>query len=59
MEKCACHISQSMINTAVAIIAVVVLIVRFKFNPVVSLVLGSAYLGLATGLGVDKTIERS
>jgi len=45
------------VNTAVAILAVVVLIVRFKFNPVVSLVVGSAYLGLATGLGVDKTIE--
>ena len=45
------------VNTAVAILAVVVLIVRFKFNPVVSLVVGSAYLGLATGVGVEKTIE--
>jgi H+/gluconate symporter-like permease len=45
------------INTAVAIIAVVVMIVRFKFNPVVSLVLGSAYLGLAVGLGVQETID--
>lgn len=45
------------INTAVAILAVVVLIVRFKFNPVVSLVLGSLYLGLATKLGIEKTIE--
>jgi H+/gluconate symporter-like permease len=45
------------VNTAVAIIAVVVMIVRFKFNPVVSLVLGSAYLGLAVGLGVEKTID--
>jgi H+/gluconate symporter-like permease len=40
------------VNTAVAILAVVVMIVRFKFNPVVSLVIGSAYLGLATRLGV-------
>jgi H+/gluconate symporter-like permease len=40
-----------------AVIAVVVMIVRFKFNPVVSLVVGSAYLGLAVGLGVDKTID--
>ena len=46
-----------MINTAVAILAVVVLIVRFKFNPVVSLVLGSLYLGLSTKLGIEKTIE--
>jgi H+/gluconate symporter-like permease len=45
------------LHTAVAILAVVVLIVRFKFNPVVSLVVGSAYLGLATRLGVEKTIE--
>src|SRR4249919_16025 len=45
------------VNTAVAILAVVVLIVRFKFNPVVSLVLGSLYLGLATKLGIDKTVE--
>ena len=45
------------INTAVAIIAVVVMIVRFKFNPVVSLVVGSAYLGLAVGLGVQETID--
>ena len=44
-------------HTAIAIIAVVVMIVRFKFNPVVSLVVGSAYLGLATGLGVKKTID--
>ena len=46
-----------MVNTAVAIAAVVVLIVRFKFNPVVSLVVGSAYLGLAVGLGVEETID--
>ncbi len=45
------------INTAVAIIGVVVMIVRFKFNPVVSLVVGSAYLGLAVGLGVQETID--
>jgi H+/gluconate symporter-like permease len=45
------------INTAVAIIGVVVMIVRFKFNPVVSLVVGSAYLGLAVGIGVQETID--
>ncbi|MFJ2617785.1 GntP family permease [Glutamicibacter sp. NPDC087344] len=46
-----------LINTAVAVLATVVLIVRFKVNPVISLVLGSLYLGLSTGLGVSKTIE--
>lgn len=45
-----------MINTAVAILAVVVLIVRFKFNPVVALVLGSLYLGLSSRLGIEQTI---
>jgi H+/gluconate symporter-like permease len=44
-------------NTAAAIIGVVVMIVRFKLNPVISLVVGSAYLGLAVGVGVEETIE--
>ncbi|GAA3696364.1 SLC13 family permease [Arthrobacter ginkgonis] len=46
-----------LINTAVAVLATVLLIVRFKVNPVISLVLGSVYLGLSTGLGVAKTVE--
>lgn len=46
-----------LINTAVAVLATVLLIVRFKVNPVISLVLGSIYLGLSTGLGVAKTVE--
>ena len=41
-------------NTAVAIIAVVVMIVRFKFNPVVSLVVGHL---LTDEVGLGKTIE--
>lgn len=46
-----------LINTAVAILAIVILIVRFRVNPVISLVVGSLYLGLASKLGLDKTIE--
>jgi H+/gluconate symporter-like permease len=46
-----------LINTAAAIIAIVVLIVRFRVNPVISLVVGSLYLGLATKLGLGKTVE--
>ncbi|PRB78011.1 gluconate permease [Arthrobacter sp. MYb214] len=46
-----------LINTAVVVLAAVVLIVRFKVNPVIALVIGSLYLGLSTGLGVTKTIE--
>ncbi|MFF3945698.1 GntP family permease [Streptomyces sp. NPDC001902] len=44
-------------NTAVAIVGIVVLIVRFRVNPVISLVVGSLYLGLATGLGATRTIR--
>lgn len=46
-----------LINTAVAIVAIVVLIVRFKLNPLIALVTGACYLGLAAGLGVGKTVE--
>jgi H+/gluconate symporter-like permease len=46
-----------MVNTGAAVLAVVVLIIRFKINPAVALVLGSAYLGLAAGLGTEKTVE--
>ncbi|NJC20968.1 H+/gluconate symporter-like permease [Arthrobacter pigmenti] len=43
--------------TGVAILAIVVLIIRFKVNPVLALVLGAAFLGLATGLGANTTTE--
>lgn len=46
-----------LINTATAIIAVIVLIVRFGLNPVVALILGSVYLGLVSGLGATGTVE--
>jgi GntP family gluconate:H+ symporter len=46
-----------LINTAVAIIAAVILIVRFRVNPVIALIIASVYLGLAVGLGVEKTVE--
>ncbi|MFI9536744.1 GntP family permease [Nocardia fusca] len=47
----------TMVNTGAAVLAVVVLIIRFKINPAVALVLGSAYLGLTAGLGTEKTVE--
>ncbi|MFF5989251.1 GntP family permease [Prauserella flavalba] len=46
-----------LINTAVAIVAIVVLIVRFKLNPLIALVLGGCYLGLAAGLGAGGTVD--
>jgi GntP family gluconate:H+ symporter len=45
------------VNTAIAVVGTVVLIVRFKVNPVISLVIGSLYLGLITRMGVEKTVE--
>ncbi|MBK1782697.1 GntP family permease [Prauserella cavernicola] len=46
-----------LINTAVAIVAIVVLIVRFKLNPLIALVVGGCYLGLAAGLGAGGTVD--
>lgn len=46
-----------LVNTAVAVIATVVLIVRFRLNPVIALVLGAVYLGLTAGLGVEGTVD--
>ena len=43
--------------TATAIIGIVVLIVRFHVNPVIGLILGGAFLGLASGLGVTGTTD--
>jgi len=45
------------INTAVAVLAAVLLIVRFRLNPVISLIIGAAYLGLSTGMGAEGTVE--
>lgn len=45
------------VNTVVAVLATVVLIVRFRLNPVVALVLGAVYLGLTAGLGVEGTVD--
>jgi gluconate:H+ symporter, GntP family len=44
------------LHTAVAILAVVLLIIVVRVDPVISLVLGSIYLGLAAGIGFENTI---
>jgi GntP family gluconate:H+ symporter len=44
------------LHTAIAIIAIVVLIVVVKVDPVPSLVIGTLYLGVAAGLGFGDTI---
>ncbi|HEX6514165.1 MAG TPA: hypothetical protein VF049_01215 [Nocardioidaceae bacterium] len=44
------------LHTAIAILGVILLIIGFKVDPVISLVLGSLYLGLAAGLGFENTV---
>lgn len=43
--------------TAAVIIGIVVMILRLRINPALSLVIGATVLGLATGLGAAKTTE--
>jgi len=43
------------LQTAIAIVLVVVLIMAARIGPVIALILGSVYLGLATGLGGEDT----
>jgi gluconate:H+ symporter, GntP family len=44
------------LHTAIAILAIVLLIIVVHVDPVIALVLGSLYLGLAAGLGFETTI---
>ncbi|MEI2778825.1 MAG: GntP family permease [Tetrasphaera sp.] len=45
------------LHTAIAIIAIILMIIRFKIDPIIALVLGCFYLGLASGVGFEKTVE--
>ncbi|SHN57520.1 GntP family permease, partial [Geodermatophilus obscurus] len=38
------------LHTAIAIAVIVLLIIRIRIDPVISLIIGSLYLGLATGV---------
>jgi GntP family gluconate:H+ symporter len=46
----------ALLHTAIAIIGVVLLIIVVRVDPVIALVLGSLYLGLAAGVGFEGTI---
>jgi len=46
-----------LLHTAIAIILVVLLIMVVRIGPVIALILGSVYLGLAAGLGGQGTAE--
>lgn len=45
------------LHTAIAIVLVIALIISLKVDPVISLVIASLYLGLASGVGFAGTIE--
>ena len=45
------------LHTAIAIVLAIGLIIRFKVDPVISLLLAALYLGLASGVGLAGTIE--
>ena len=45
------------VHTAIAIVLAIGLIIRLKVDPVISLILASLYLGLASGVGFAGTIE--
>ncbi|WP_432827776.1 gluconate:H+ symporter [Dactylosporangium sp. CA-092794] len=51
------HDTALVIWTLVAIAVIVVLITRYKIHPFLSLILGSAVVGLGAGLGAAKTIS--
>jgi H+/gluconate symporter-like permease len=44
------------LHTAIAIAIIVLLIIKIKVDPVISLIIGSLYLGLATGVGFTATL---
>ena len=45
------------LHTAISIIAIVLLIVLVRVDPVIALVIGTLYLGVAAGLGFEGTIQ--
>lgn len=45
------------LHTVIAIVLVIGLIIRFRVDPVISLILGSLYLGLASGVGGVETLK--
>lgn len=47
--------SMSLVHIAISVLGVVAIIVVFKIEPVIALVLGGAYLGIATGQGFAGT----
>ncbi|GAB46952.1 GntP family permease [Mobilicoccus pelagius] len=45
------------LHTTIAILAIVLLIIKGKVDPIIALVVGCLYLGLASGIGFEKTVD--
>ena len=45
-----------LVHLVIAVVGVILMIVWAKINPVISLVVGSLYLGIAGGIGFDRTV---
>ncbi|MGN7246121.1 GntP family permease [Janibacter anophelis] len=44
--------------TLIAIAVAILLIIRFKVDPVISLIISSIFLGLSTGVGLEETVKQ-
>ena len=51
-------LSVEILHSAIAILGAILLIIRFKVDPVISLLLACVYLGLATGQGAEGTVKQ-
>ena len=45
------------LHTGIAIVAIILLIIKAKVDPIIALVLGCLYLGLASGFGFADTVD--
>ncbi|MFC7456288.1 GntP family permease [Brachybacterium sp. GCM10030267] len=45
-----------LVHLVIAVVGIIVLIAKAKINPVVSLIVGALYLGIAGGLGFSETV---
>ncbi|HRL50459.1 MAG TPA: SLC13 family permease [Propioniciclava sp.] len=45
------------LHTGIAIVAIILLIIKAKVDPIIALVLGCLYLGLASGIGFAETVD--
>src|SRR5699024_11782247 len=45
-----------LVHLVIAVVGIILLIAKAKINPVVSLIVGSLYLGVAGGLGFADTV---